>query len=604
MSVFTRSVPALLVGATTGLLANDLYKNVLEGESFSLLPWHYLYEGRPSSDGRSPEGFRLYSPAQMKQHYRDYFGDWAVRLAGEGEAPKKYPPSAVQAQQEEEEVSPRRGIPDSLMGRFLAYAKEEKETGTKVLFLDDFIACLFLLPTRNGSGEKVLDGFPSHVQARIKNFFKYIDMDNSNSINYAEFVVLFTMLSTQKRTFDTAFQMFDAEGDKKVSKREFCRLLNTLMVDPAVQVVMAEEGADGASIASLSGLSRRAERGRKLLEDHKLESTVSSEFIQDFVCSDSVEHESPPPGSSHRIGKEKKDKAKLYAHLRQVASSDKKDNTISYDLIRYKMDFLRWELRALEFGIFDKENKGVISLNDFRRILNCDISGGRHPSLSSSGGTSGNAPLYKRLFNFGRMVSHEELRQSQQGAVTNESPTDYLAAPVDPNAPVVNWQFYQSVFEIIKESDRTLSALQLALKAEPPVEENDLQQGAVPDNTRKEEKAVNNSLLKETTSKENSRGEKMEARKSFQRRQRPTALTWSQFQQVLHSVSGLPALTDGEQALFFELFDADRSGTITPSEFGQLCELKRSFFATYLPRFDEPKRNTIQQFFYCMQQLE
>lgn len=56
--------------------------------------------------------------------------------------------------------------------------------------------------------------------------------------------------------------------------------------------------------------------------------------------------------------------------------------------------------------------------------------------------------------------------------------------------------------------------------------------------------------------------------------------------------------------VFYKVFDVDGSGTIDPDEFGAVCRLRSNFYAAYVPRYDEPKRNAVQAFVSCMQQRQ
>ena len=63
-------------------------------------------------------------------------------------------------------------------------------------------------------------------------------------------------------------------------------------------------------------------------------------------------------------------------------------------------------------------------------------------------------------------------------------------------------------------------------------------------------------------------------------------------------------LNSTEVDILFDLFDIDGSGKIDGQEFTEIAKRKKSFFVQALPRFDQPQRNTIQQFAFCMQQRE
>jgi Ca2+-binding EF-hand superfamily protein len=63
-------------------------------------------------------------------------------------------------------------------------------------------------------------------------------------------------------------------------------------------------------------------------------------------------------------------------------------------------------------------------------------------------------------------------------------------------------------------------------------------------------------------------------------------------------------LSQGDVDLIFRAFDLDNSGALEVDEFRKVCELRQAFFARYVPSFDKPQRNPIQQFVYCMQQRQ
>jgi Ca2+-binding EF-hand superfamily protein len=63
-------------------------------------------------------------------------------------------------------------------------------------------------------------------------------------------------------------------------------------------------------------------------------------------------------------------------------------------------------------------------------------------------------------------------------------------------------------------------------------------------------------------------------------------------------------LKSTEVDLLFDLLDTDRSGKIDSEEFQAIAKRKASFFASALPRFDQPRRNVIQQWAWCMQQKQ
>ncbi|KAI5686141.1 hypothetical protein MNV84_03815 [Leishmania braziliensis] len=690
-----------------------------------------------------------------------------------------------------------RAAPHKLKDRFLHYAMRDPATGELVLSLEGFVRCMLLLPDDGGADvlwrhagsgatsksgaamqqnpsrafpgtagttvdslfEKAISSrgqsrrryswllqLPPPVLQRFIQLFHWIDLDGSNLIGYAEFVVLFTFLSTPQQTLERAFRVFDLGDNGRLNEWEFCHLLNTIMVDPAVQVryAAAVSGAGNigeddaaaspssactsatphattttttattpystprpsftpeaarlaavAAVASVASASRPCTAGhtgalrRNAQERHRhkdsLSYELSSELMRPFLFGPLPLHIGAPPGSTHYDRKAAltagavtsstsavsalpviSDSAwwrqwgqtlhsllsKVWtpysscapascgaeystlplasvtasastaaaaapsrlSHLQMVAQEDSLLHAVSYSTFLYRVNYLRWELRAIEFSLCDPANTGAISLDDCRRLLCGD---GRGAAAKV----------------------HPTLRQLQQSGKT-----------------AVTWPSYQKILDVVRESDKILVALQLTLDAMPPVPEEMLRGGAIPDEvlgaaTQAIPRIVRLSALRqastaaeegvavdaaplpataEATTSQNEGsygadrisfipadgvatsagegkhlGEKHAASCQAQAPLvRPTALTWNQFNRVLVSLSVVAQLSEAERSLFRELLDEDDSDSLSPAEFARVCALKETFFAQQLPRFDEPKRNAVQQFFYCMQQLE
>lgn len=689
-----------------------------------------------------------------------------------------------------------RAAPHKLKERFLRYAQRDPESGELVLTLDGFVRCMLLLPVtaaeevvpalypgtrrdvehhspqRPASPSLWLQRLPETVRRRFEHFFHCVDLDGTNTIDYAEFVVLFTFLSTRQQMLKRAFHVFDLDDNGRLSEQEFCRLLNTIMVDPAVQVRCTPSGSKnngeanvaGAlgtspSITSGAGESRSSKRQRQRHKD-ELSFEVPSDLMRPLLFGPLPLHVGAPPGSTHYNGladatasvssssssspaadlrglqkdagalagtrlsipktaeprntaegfdssealdvKPQKGSASLnapaaltssfsslwggvclgvqsawsqlwqhnvfhppafvsnataaaapsrMAELQEMAAQDTLLETVSYPTFLYRMDYLRWELRAIEFGLCDPENKGSISVEDCRKLL-------RRDRLGITDGATAETPT----------TGGSPTRTTTAAAVaTNTRPARELLRTTP-----VTWQVYQKLFDVIKESNVILPALELMLESLPPVPKDVLSGGAIPDaelkpatlavqavvqqtvlrynNSRateadndaqasieaaeqessakhisetEMEKQAHHSAVSapstEATAQEHYNEERFglssdpaqsPEEKQKQARQlqatlvRPTALTWTQFGHAVAAVSTIPPLSKTEEALFRALLDEDGSNTLSPPEFARLCALKESFFADDLPRFDEPKRNTVQQFFFCMQQLE
>ncbi|CAC9488085.1 conserved hypothetical protein [Leishmania infantum JPCM5] len=743
-------------------------------------------------------GRDLSGAAEVEKHVADFATDAEVTLCASTQSVLN------------ERTAVLRAAPHKLKDRFLHYAKRDPATGELVLSLEGFVRCMLLLPNdgdadvgwrRTGSGAasdsgavthkspsttfsgtadisvnpfcaKAIGGrgqsrchsswlqqLPRAVQQRFVQLFHWVDLNGNNFIGYAEFVVLFTFLSTPQQTLKRAFSVFDLEDSGRLSEWEFCHLLNTIMVDPAVQVryAAATSGAGGrrgaAAAASPSsafasatpqtittaraphlapcvpptpeaatpavasaprpttarraGTSRRSEQEQRSQKDC-LNFEISSELMRPLLFGPLPLQVSAAPGSTNYdrkaalaasvltsnavqgaaavVGSATNDTAggmlpspravsqlpdishlawwqkwgdtwrcllsKVWtpypscapascdaacgtlavasitepaaiaataapsrlSQLQLAAQEDSLLHMVSYPTLVYRLDYLRSQLRAIEFGLCDPANTGTISLDDCRRLLRGDV---------------------RRTVK----AEHPALQERQQQA----------------DETVVTWHFYQKMLDVIRESDRILAALRLALDAMPPVPEETLRGGAIPDEALEaatqaipemvrlsvlhytsraaEGAAVDGAPLpataEVTASQDDGRnvadrspfspadvttadaadgksvGEGRAASRHLKASLvRPTALTWNQVDRVLVMLGTVTQLSEAERSLFRALLDDDGSDSLSPAEFARLCTLKEAFFAQQLPRFDEPKRNAVQQFFHCMQQLE
>ncbi|KAG5479245.1 hypothetical protein LSCM4_01834 [Leishmania orientalis] len=735
------------------------------------------------------------------------------KLIAESVSGAEVPPSVSTQSELMERTAVFRTAPHKVKDRFLRYARRNPATGELVLDLEGFVRCMLLLPDDSGmdagwlqadsvdavgSGEatqpspsasfsdtgdiatdlpfpKAISGqgqlrrssswlqeLSPQTRQRFVELFRSARLGGSNSIGYAEFVVLFTFLSTPQRTLERAFAVFDLDEKGRLSEWELCHLLNTIMVDPAVQVryaaaasasgsagddaaalpssardsqtsevattaeapylssctpsltqrayspavatVASVASASGSSTESRAGTSRRSEKER---QRHKndLVFEISSEMMRSLLfgplplhvgashgstCGDynpvlaaSLMSTKTDQGSAVAVGSaassgsaavassmpdvaalpmlsdsawwrpwghtlrcflgkvwsldpscapvsDSAESSALHltsitpavldtpaatqqhmSQLQLMAQEDALLHMISYQTLVYRLDNLRWELRAIEFGLCDPSNTGTISLDDCRRLLYGDR---------------------RRLAAKGYPAQHQR-----------------------PAEAVVSWQFYHKMFNVVRESDKIMAALQLTLDAMPPVPEETLRGGAIPDEaleaaTQAIPAMVRLSVLQNAYSTAGGGGgidvapmpatvveasqegrsnvaesipfipavamaanavksesvseTRAAARDMLKSLVRPTALTWNQFSRVLTTIGVVKQLSEAEKSLFRALLDEDGSDSLSPAEFARVCALKEAFFADQLPRFDEPKRNAIQQFFYCMQQLE
>ncbi|GET88561.1 hypothetical protein, conserved [Leishmania tarentolae] len=749
------STPALIQGTATAAAASvagvDAVVNTTTAES--------VHPSLVSSDEAVvPPADRHFSDAtEAEKRVADFRTDAGM-------------PSSASTQSDlHERTAVFRTIPHKLKDRFLHYAKRDPETGEFVLSLEGFVRCMLLVSDDSGAvthkspsttfsdtANTEVDAFcakaisdrgqlpchsswmqqlPANVQQRFVQLFRWVDLNGNNFIGYAEFVVLFTFLSTPQHMLQRAFSVFDMEGRGRLSEWEFCHLLNTIMVDPAVQVRytaatsgVSDGGGDDAaaspasatpqptttretpylascfpptpstaktavaSVASVphSSTARRAGtwwRSKQQWRSQRdcLNFEISSELMRPLLFGHLPLHVGDPPGSmgydreaarangvvpspcelsgltdvGHSVWwRQWSDTlcrllGKLWTlypvrapvscdaacrtlggapiaaplavaaaappprmpQLQIMAQEDSLLHMVSYPTLLYRLNYLRWELRAIEFGLCDPDNTGTISLDDCRRLLRGDV---------------------RRIVKAGHAALQKRRQQGDDTAVT--------------------WQLYQKMLDVMCDSDRILAALRLTLDAMPPVPEETLRGGAIPDEaleaathaipamvrlsvlhhatrTTREGAAADVVSLPETAEVETSPADGRHvacckpltptdamatstaecrgmsetcalARQLQTPLVRPTALTWNQWRRVLVVLGTVTHLSESEQSLFCALLDDDGSDSLSLAEFERMCTLKETFFAQSLPRYDEPKRTAVQQFLHCMQQLE
>lgn len=179
-----------------------------------------------------------------------------------------------------------------------------------------------------------------------------------------------------------------------------------------------------------------------------------------------------------------------------------------------------------------------------------------------------------RSVEFEQFQVPEKAPRARDGSPTGRVPLDDVrvmvgTAPADKkegeeavtsNQRLVSWQTYTKLFDVIRESDTIERALAI-----------------VADGKR---------ASCEASGGDTDGGEAGANKLEFSRALRAANLK----------------LTADDIDTFFQLFDADGSRTIDAAEFGAVCRLRNSFYAAYVPRYDEPKRNPVQHFVACMQQ--
>ncbi|KEG12299.1 hypothetical protein DQ04_01821040 [Trypanosoma grayi] len=142
---------------------------------------------------------------------------------------------------------------------------------------------------------------------------------------------------------------------------------------------------------------------------------------------------------------------------------------------------------------------------------------------------------------------------------------------------LASWDFYLKVFDVIFEYETVEHGMNLAIRSKTPPSAADL-------SVKPQAEALAALPLSKT-------GDEWE-------------LDSAEFHQVLKSSQALSHLTREDVDRLVRVFDRDGSGKLSPSEFARMCQWRTSFFTPQQPRFNLPRRNAVQQFVYCMQQLE
>ncbi|RNF26610.1 uncharacterized protein Tco025E_01142 [Trypanosoma conorhini] len=230
------------------------------------------------------------------------------------------------------------------------------------------------------------------------------------------------------------------------------------------------------------------------------------------------------------------------------------ENGISLDEFWLLLRELRREVWAVEFGLRDPRNTGQITLQDLRRII-----------------FRGGVTERRRSTVDGVSDAQEELLEERTG--------------ISPEKEFISWGFYLKLLDVLCECDAVAHAMNLALRAKLPgaiATRLEQQQQPPPPPPEFKKRRANSSLQ--------GNGE--------------CELDGAELYRVLEACKGLSHLTREDADRLVRIFYLDRSGKLSPAEFAQACELRTTFFTSRQPRFAEPRRNAVQQFIFCMQQLE
>ncbi|CBH12384.1 hypothetical protein, conserved [Trypanosoma brucei gambiense DAL972] len=402
----------------------------------------------------------------------------------------------------------RLGSAGSVWQRFNQYSTPGA-AGVQVLRFLDFVACVCLLDEEDRQRlHSRLCGAPTEGREDLCSLFKLVDTNASGTVTYDEFCVLITLLSACQRHLKIAFGAFDVTEEDSLSRDGFRRIINTLMVDPTVQIV--ERTGHESDVHSHGG-------GRR---DGGL---TSSEFL-----------------SSNLV--------KLFFGVDE-------DARISFDDFWTVVRRIQWMVRRVEFQLYDTQNTGRIKLHQLQKILFPD----RYCSTQCEEGHSDEESRY---------VS------SRLNCLKDK---------------FVSWDLYMKVFDVLCETESIVRGMNLALNARDPEGRNDHASCLC---HRDDSMTPIVSVLTDTA-----------AGLTTSHSGRDRELDYVEFHRVLQSCDHLKHLTKSDAEEIVEIFDIDGSGKLSPDEFGKMSRMCTSFFMRSTPLFLEPRRNTIQRFVYCMQQL-
>ena len=261
------------------------------------------------------------------------------------------------------------------------------------------------------------------------------------------------------------------------------------------------------------------------------------------------------------------------------------DNQVSYQeyCAFFSLISVRDELFRIAFTMFDRDGNGHLDINEFSQVMRSLCV---DPAISLDVTQSNIAtylfgPKKDRTLTFGSFLDlvHRlrwDLRRAEFEQYDRQHPGKILLAdlrkivfkgddsrtsPQEKDRDLfVSWNTYRKLFDILLDADRIARAMELYHEAKAPTDTND---------------------------DESSGGDASVDRMEFAR-----AIRCGEVKNIAPE----------EVDLFFRLFDTDGSNSVSSSEFQEICNVRNAFYATAMPKFDEPRRTGVQQFVYCMAQ--
>lgn len=194
--------------------------------------------------------------------------------------------------------------------KVFAYFASVDKDGEALMTPEDFIRSLTPYDFPHGGVPSSKRNWSEVVgKIQIPAFFKFCDVNGDGLLSFAEYLFFITLLSIPEHEFRIAFKMIDADANGKIDQDEFLEVLN----------VMKNRSAVG---------QRQRTYGTPLTSEDNFKPGVLPFFF----------------------GEDGK-------------------KSLTFDQFAKFLQDLQEEVRKLEFGLYDKEKVGSISLRDFGRLL-------------------------------------------------------------------------------------------------------------------------------------------------------------------------------------------------------------------------------------------
>lgn len=194
--------------------------------------------------------------------------------------------------------------------KVFAYFASVDKDGEALMTPEDFIRSLTPYDFPHGGVPSSKRHWSEVVgKIQIPAFFKFCDVNGDGLLSFAEYLFFITLLSIPEHEFRIAFKMIDTDANGKIDQDEFLEVLN----------VMKNRSAVG---------QRQRTYGTPLTSEDNFKPGVLPFFF----------------------GEDGK-------------------KALSFEQFSKFLQDLQDEVRKLEFGLYDKEKVGSISLRDFGRLL-------------------------------------------------------------------------------------------------------------------------------------------------------------------------------------------------------------------------------------------